>query len=81
MLDVNELLSFSIDAVFRSAAYVWGKRVIGVVLSGSLDDGTSGLWSIKRLGGVAICQDPEEAAFPEMPRSVLEYVKVDFILK
>lgn len=71
----------SIDALFRSAAYVWKKQVIGVVLTGSLDDGTSGLWTIKRLGGVAICQDPEEAAFPEMPKSVMEYVKTDYILK
>ena len=68
----------SIDALFRSAAYVFGARTIGVVLTGALDDGTSGLWTIKRLGGVAICQDPEEAAFPEMPKSVLKYVETDF---
>ena len=71
----------SIDALFRSAAYEYGTRVIGVVLTGALDDGTSGLWTIKRLGGVAICQDPEEATFPEMPRSVLEYVETDYTLK
>lgn len=70
----------SIDALFRSAAYVFGSRVIGVVLTGALDDGTSGMWSIKRLGGMVICQDPEEAAFPEMPSSVVKYVEPDYIL-
>lgn len=71
----------SIDALFRSAAYVYGTRVIGVVLTGALDDGTSGLWTIKRLGGVAVCQDPEEATFPEMPQSVQEYVETDFTVR
>ena len=69
----------SIDALFRSAAYVYGPRVIGVVLSGVLDDGTSGLWSIKRMGGVAIIQAPDDARHPEMPRSVLDYVECDHV--
>jgi len=67
----------SIDALFRSAAHWYRSRVIGVVLSGMLDDGTSGLWSIKRMGGLSIVQEPREAAFPGMPTSVLESVKVD----
>lgn len=67
----------SIDALFRSAAYTYGGRVIGIVLSGLLNDGTSGLWTIKRLGGVAIIQEPEDAEFPQMPENVLEYVEVD----
>ncbi len=67
----------SIDALFRSAAYVYGPRVIGIVLSGLLDDGTSGLWAVKRLGGIAIIQEPEDAEYPQMPRNVLEYVEVD----
>lgn len=68
----------SIDALFRSAAYVYGQQVIGVVLSGLLDDGTSGLWIIKRLGGICMIQDPEDAEFPSMPQSVLQYVEVDY---
>jgi two-component system, chemotaxis family, protein-glutamate methylesterase/glutaminase len=68
----------SIDALFRSAAYVYGSRAIGVVLSGALDDGTSGLWSIERLGGITIIQQPNEARFESMPRSALEYVKVNY---
>lgn len=67
----------SIDALFRSAAYSCGTRVIGVVLTGLLDDGTSGMWSIKRLGGIGIIQDPDDAMYPSMPNSVLEYVEVD----
>jgi two-component system chemotaxis response regulator CheB len=68
----------SIDALFRSAAYVYGHRVIGVVLSGMLDDGTSGLWTIKRLGGITVIQDPEKAQFPSMAINVLDHVKVDY---
>lgn len=69
----------SIDALFRSAAYVYGSRVIGVVLSGVLDDGTSGLWSIKRLGGLAIVQSPEDAVHPEMPENAMEHVQIDHV--
>jgi two-component system, chemotaxis family, protein-glutamate methylesterase/glutaminase len=71
----------SIDALFRSAAYVYGPRVIGIVLSGLMNDGTSGLWSVKRLGGITIIQDPEEAEYPQMPNNVLEYVDVDYTLR
>jgi two-component system, chemotaxis family, protein-glutamate methylesterase/glutaminase len=67
----------SIDALFRSAAYTYGPRAIGVVLSGALDDGTSGLWSIKQLGGIAIVQEPHQSRFESMPRSALEHVEVD----
>lgn len=68
----------SIDALFRSAAYTYGPRVIGVVLTGMLNDGTSGMWSIKRLGGLTIIQEPDEALYPSMPDSVREYVDVDY---
>jgi two-component system, chemotaxis family, protein-glutamate methylesterase/glutaminase len=67
----------SIDALFRSAAYNYGSRVMGVVLSGALDDGTSGLWTIKRLGGIAIVQKPNDARFESMPLSALANVHVD----
>lgn len=70
----------SIDALFRSAAYTHRERVIGVVLSGVLDDGTSGLWTIKRLGGTAIVQLPAEAEYDSMPLSALQQVEVDFSL-
>jgi two-component system, chemotaxis family, protein-glutamate methylesterase/glutaminase len=66
--------------LFRSAAYIHGAGAIGVVLSGALDDGTSGLWSIKRLGGIAIIQQPSEAHFDSMPISALAYVEVDYNL-
>jgi two-component system chemotaxis response regulator CheB len=69
----------SIDALFRSAAYVYGSGAIGVILSGMLDDGTSGLWSIKRLGGKAIIQQPEDAECDSMPRSALEFVEADHV--
>jgi two-component system chemotaxis response regulator CheB len=70
----------SIDALFRSAAYTYGAGAIGVILSGALDDGTSGIWSIKHVGGCAVIQQPEEARFDSMPRSALEYVEPDYLL-
>ena len=70
----------SIDPLFRSAAQVFGPAAIGVILTGSLDDGSAGLWAIKRLGGTAIVQDPADALFPSMPRSALNNVAVDYTL-
>lgn len=70
----------AIDPLFRSAAVAYGKRVIGIVLSGGLDDGTSGLWQVKAHGGIAIVQDPEDAAHSSMPKSALQAVKVDHCL-
>ncbi len=70
----------AIDPLFRSAALVYRKRVIGVILTGLLDDGTAGLAMIKQKGGVAIAQDPEEALFDGMPSSAIAKVAVDYVL-
>src|SRR5262249_36510400 len=71
----------SIDALFRSAAYIYGARTIGVILSGALADGVSGLWTIKRRGGVTIVQDPNDASVSWLPESAQEQVAVDHLAK
>ncbi len=67
----------AIDPLFRSAAASFGGRVIGVVLSGALNDGTAGLSAIKECGGLAVVQSPEDATVPGMPLSALRLVDVD----
>jgi two-component system, chemotaxis family, protein-glutamate methylesterase/glutaminase len=68
----------AVDPLFRSAAYAYRARAVGVILSGALDDGTSGLWTIKHHGGTAIVQDPSDAEVPSMPENALREVDVDY---
>jgi two-component system chemotaxis response regulator CheB len=68
----------AVDPLFRSAAYNYGKQVIGIILSGALDDGTAGLWTIKHYGGIAIVQDPMDAEVSSMPKNAMHEVKVDY---
>jgi two-component system chemotaxis response regulator CheB len=70
----------AIDPLFRSAALAHGPGVIGVILTGKLDDGTVGLQEVKRHGGIAIAQDPEDAAEPSMPASAIAHVEVDHVV-
>ncbi len=70
----------AIDPLFRSAADSFGERAAGVILSGTLDDGTVGLFCIKEAGGTALAQDPLDALYPAMPANAIAYARPDYIL-
>ena len=70
----------SIDPMLRSAAICCGSRTIGVILTGTLGDGASGLWAVKQAGGITVVQDPREAQFPEMPRTALRRTEPDHVV-
>lgn len=70
----------AVDVLFRAAAYHYGPQAIGVILSGSLSDGSAGLYAMKRVGGIAIVQDPADAAVSSMPLSALRRADVDFAI-
>src|SRR5215210_2312803 len=70
----------AVDVLFRTAAQVYRRRVVGRVLTGNLDDGTAGLATIKKEGGVAMVQDPAEADYPSMPQNAMAVIDVDHVL-
>jgi two-component system chemotaxis response regulator CheB len=71
----------AIDPLFRSAACAYGPRVIGILLSGTLDDGCNGLAEIKDRGGLAVVQEPSDAEFPQLPLNAIQKVNVDRVLR
>ncbi len=70
----------AIDPMFRSAAHSYSRRVIGVLLTGNLDDGTAGLGVIQDEGGIIIVQDPNDAVYPDMPISAIQSLKPDHVV-
>jgi two-component system, chemotaxis family, protein-glutamate methylesterase/glutaminase len=68
----------AIDPLFRSAAKAYGRRVIGVILTGLLNDGSAGLRAVRAEGGLAVVQDPADAVAPDMPLNALRHAGADY---
>ena len=82
-LSVDEKVNYSrpsIDVLFESAARVWRRRLIGIILTGANDDGARGLGVIKHFGGMTIAQDPATAEFPVMPQAAIDLGVVDMVM-
>jgi len=71
----------SIDVTFVSSAQVWGRSLVGIILTGSNADGAAGITAITEAGGLSIAQDPEEALFPAMPKAAIATGAVQEVLK
>jgi two-component system chemotaxis response regulator CheB len=71
----------AIDPLFRSAATAYGRRTIGVILTGTLDDGAAGLYDIRSAGGIAVVQDPDDAEYPALPSAALERAGADYLVR
>jgi two-component system chemotaxis response regulator CheB len=70
----------SIDPLFRSAARYYGRRVVGVILSGALADGVAGLMAVRAAGGVSVIQDPQDALLPTLPQTAREVAGADYVV-
>lgn len=82
-LDASEKIMWSrpsIDVTFQSAADVYGKNLMGIILSGANSDGSMGLLRIKEAGGKTVVQSPENAEMIVMPRAAMELVKPEFLI-
>jgi hypothetical protein len=77
-VDPGKIIITAIGPLFRSAARFYGRRTIGIVLSGMLDDGAAGLIAIKKAGGIAMVQDPNDALFPDTPSNALAGAPVGY---
>jgi len=71
----------AIDPLFRSAARVYGRRVIGVILTGGMYDGVAGLMAVRAAGGVAVVQDPADSFIGSLPRTAAQIAGADHVVK